>query len=171
MVRHHNRSSPPTKHEEVNPARKHTVPAFAGHMDDVVGQPAGLASAWLANKAMVPQASACKECGEGSSNAGAAGTAESDAEMRKRRRMWHSIVLGQVLSVLIALMSMSAASLGDRGVNLPSFVNFINYTLITVCFLGPMLVRRRSLGLPWWRYAAFALVSIQLSKRETALAN
>lgn len=130
-------------------------------MDDVVGQPAGLASAWLTTKGIVPQTSVCKEPEEGRSDAGAAGTAGSDAEMRRRRRMWHSVALGQVLSVLIALMSMSAASLDDRGVNLPSFVNFINYSLITISFVGPMLVRRRSLGLPWWRYAVYALVRIQ----------
>ncbi|CAN0177044.1 unnamed protein product, partial [Laminaria digitata] len=42
------------------------------------------------------------------------------------------ILLGQVLSVLIATMSMSSASLNDRGVNLPCFVNFLNYGMITL---------------------------------------
>lgn len=78
---------------------------------------------------------------------------------RRRKNMCQSLILGQVLSILIALASMSAASLDDRGVNLPSFVNLINYSLITVAFLGQMVVSRRSLSLPWWRYAVYALVS------------
>lgn len=71
-----------------------------------------------------------------------------------------NILLGQVLSVLIATMSMSSASLSDRGVNLPSFVNFLNYGMITVFFL-PRLIAQGSLQLtvPWWRYALYALVS------------
>lgn len=74
-----------------------------------------------------------------------------------------SILLGQVLSVLIAMMSMSAASLDDRGVSVPSFVNFLNYG-ITACvfFLLPLALGRRPqrLSLPWWRYALYALVSL-----------
>lgn len=72
-----------------------------------------------------------------------------------------NILLGQVLSVLIATMSMSSASLSDRGVNLPCFVNFLNYGMITVFFFLPKLIAQGSLQLtvPWWRYALYALVS------------
>ena len=72
-----------------------------------------------------------------------------------------NILLGQVLSVLIATMSMSSASLSDRGVNLPCFVNFLNYGMITVLFFLPKLIAQGSpqLTVPWWRYALYALVS------------
>lgn len=72
-----------------------------------------------------------------------------------------NILLGQVLSVLIATMSMSSASLSDRGVNLPCFVNFLNYGMITVFFFLPKLIAQGSpqLTVPWWRYALYALVS------------
>lgn len=85
----------------------------------------------------------------------------TESACRRQRILWQGIVLGQLLSALVALISMSAASLDDRGVNLPSFVNLINYTLLTVAFLGPMVVTRRSLNLPWWRYALYALVSLR----------
>ena len=39
-------------------------------------------------------------------------------------------VQSQVLSLLVASMSMSAASLEDRGVSLPCLVNFHNYAFI-----------------------------------------
>lgn len=72
-----------------------------------------------------------------------------------------NILLGQVLSALIATMSMSSASLNDRGVNLPCFVNFLNYGMITVFFFLPKLFSQGcalKLTVPWWRYALFALV-------------
>lgn len=74
-----------------------------------------------------------------------------------------NILLGQVLSVLIATMSMSSASLSDRGVNLPCFVNFLNYGMITVFFFLPKLIAQGSLQLtvPWWRYALYALVDVE----------
>lgn len=69
-----------------------------------------------------------------------------------------SLLLGQVISMLIAIASMSAASLDDRGVNLPSFMNLINYSFISLTFLVAMMLRSRPLKLPWWRYALYALV-------------
>lgn len=84
----------------------------------------------------------------------------SSNEQLRKKKLWQGIGLGQVLSLLIALASMSAASLDDRGVNLPSFVNFVNYALITLAFLGPVLLGQRPLSLPWWRYALYALVSL-----------
>ncbi|CAM9202490.1 unnamed protein product [Scytosiphon promiscuus] len=76
---------------------------------------------------------------------------------------FRTVLLGQVLSALIALMSISAASLDDRGVNLPSFVNFINYVFIMLGFFFPMLLSRPSLelALPWWRYALYAAVDVE----------
>lgn len=79
-----------------------------------------------------------------------------------KSRCFRSIVLGQVLSFLIACMSMSAASLQDRGVNLPNLLNFLNYAFICVVFFCPMIVRRRGslkLQLHPLRYAFYALVS------------
>lgn len=77
---------------------------------------------------------------------------------------FRTVMLGQLLSALIALMSISAASLDDRGVSLPSFLNFINYGNLMVVFFFPMLVSRGSLQLsmPWWRYALYALVRLLL---------
>lgn len=85
----------------------------------------------------------------------------SEPESAPKPNLCGSIALGQVLSALIAVMSMSAASLDDRGVSLPSFVNFVNYSTIMVVFFFPMLLTRGSLqlSLPWWRYAVYALVS------------
>lgn len=74
---------------------------------------------------------------------------------------FRNIMLGQVLSLLIAIMSMSAASLDDRGVNVPSFVNFVNYSTIMLVFFFPLVLSKRAslkLTLPWWRYAFYALV-------------
>lgn len=78
-------------------------------------------------------------------------------------------LLGQVISVMIALASMSAASLDDRGVNLPSFINLINYSLITLAFLTPMVLRSRTLKLPWWRYALYALVRDHVAGMSVAM--
>lgn len=88
-------------------------------------------------------------------------------EKLPRSVCFRNIILGQVLSLLIAIMSMSAASLDDRGVNLPSFVNFVNYSTIMLVFFFPLLMSRREslqLTLPWWRYALYALV-----RRETSI--
>lgn len=79
-----------------------------------------------------------------------------------KSRCFRSIALGQVLSFLIACMSMSAASLDDRGVSLPNLLNFLNYGFICLVFFCPMLVRQRGslkLQLHWLRYAFYALVS------------
>lgn len=81
----------------------------------------------------------------------------------RQQNLCSGLLLGQVLSVLIALASMSAASLDDRGVNLPSFLNLMNYSFITLAFFVPMVLRPRPLKLPWWRYALYALVSICFS--------
>lgn len=98
------------------------------------------------------------------SSPGANGTCFSEPDEGKDRRghICSSIFLGQVLSALIAMMSMSAASLHDRGVNLPSFVNLVNYSTLMVVFFFPMLFTRGyfKLSLPWWRYALYALVSL-----------
>ena len=84
----------------------------------------------------------------------------SRTEKPPRSSACKNILLGQALSVLIATMSMSSASLSDRGVNLPCFVNFLNYGMITVFFFLPKLLAGGSLQLsvPWWRYALYALV-------------
>eukprot|EP00752_Nemacystus_decipiens_P002872 g2673.t1 len=69
-----------------------------------------------------------------------------------------------VLSFLIACMSMSAASLEDRGVSLPNLLNFLNYAFICLMFFFPMMVRRRgslNLQLPWFRYAFYSLVDVE----------
>lgn len=74
-----------------------------------------------------------------------------------------TMILGQILSLLIAMMSISAASLDDRGISIPSFVNFVNYSFIMALFFFPMLFSwfqgSLQLALPWWRYAFYALVS------------
>lgn len=78
-----------------------------------------------------------------------------------KSRCFRSIALGQVLSFLIACMSMSAASLDDRGVSLPNLLNFLNYGFICLVFFVPMMVRRRGslkLQLHWFRYFFYALV-------------
>lgn len=99
----------------------------------------------------------------GSTGANGTCCSEPDAGKGGRSNICSSICLGQVLSALIAMMSMSAASLHDRGVNLPSFVNFVNYSTLMVVFFFPMLFTRGSLklSLPWWRYALYALVSVE----------
>lgn len=90
-------------------------------------------------------------------------------EKLPRSVCFRNIMLGQVLSLLIAIMSMSAASLDDRGVNLPSFVNFVNYSTIMLVFFVPLLMARRDslqLTLPWWRYAFYALVSVSSNNKQ-----
>ncbi|CBJ31019.1 conserved unknown protein [Ectocarpus siliculosus] len=76
-----------------------------------------------------------------------------------------TMVLGQILSLLIAMMSISAASLDDRGISIPSFVNFVNYSFIMALFFFPMLFSwfqgSLQLTLPWWRYAFYALVDVE----------
>lgn len=78
-------------------------------------------------------------------------------------------MLGQILSLLIAMMSISAASLDDRGISIPSFVNFVNYGFIMALFFFPILFSwfqgSLQLTLPWWRYAFFALVSRWVAAR------
>lgn len=86
--------------------------------------------------------------------------AESVLQFAKSR-CFRSIALGQVLSFLIACMSMSAASLDDRGVSLPNLLNLLNYAFICLMFFVPLMVRRRGslqLHLHWSRYAFYALV-------------
>lgn len=104
------------------------------------------------SKAVVPQSSPKKVMSF---------TCSSPPDKPAKRSIWTSIMLGQVLSALIAIMSMSAASLDDRGVNLPSFLNFLNYGSLTIAFLVPQIFSGRWLRLsrPWWRYAVYALVS------------
>lgn len=104
-------------------------------------------------KLAVPEARTSIPDGMGSSSSGL------DSK-DSRKNVLNSIVLGQVLSLLIATISMSAASLDDRGVNLPSFVNFVNYSTIMIVFFLPMVFARGSLqlSLPWWRYALYSLV-------------
>jgi len=81
-----------------------------------------------------------------------------------RSTCFWNIVLGQLLSLLVAGMSISAASLEDRGVSLPCLVNFLNYAFIFVFFSAQMVARMYAAGsvrisLPLWRYALYAFVS------------
>lgn len=82
-----------------------------------------------------------------------------------RRSMgFRNILLGQVLSLLVASMSISAASLEDRGVSLPCLMNFLNYAFVFVFFSAQLVARMFKTGSvrlrsPLWKYARFAFVS------------
>lgn len=68
-----------------------------------------------------------------------------------------SLLMGQFISVVLATAGMSAASLSDRGVNLPTLCNMCGYLLLSIFLLGI----RRPLALPLWRYALFAVVDVE----------
>lgn len=93
---------------------------------------------------------------------GGGGSSSGERAVTRNKQLCNGLLLGQVLSALMAATGISAASLDDRGVSLPTFVNLLNYALIALVFFGRMLCKRSSLHLPWWRYALFALVSDRL---------
>lgn len=92
-----------------------------------------------------------------------AGLSSAGTGKARRNTIYGNIVLGQFLSLLIATMSMSTASLGDRGVNLPSLLNCINYAVLALLFFVPRVVSRGSmkLSLPTWQYVLYSLVRPQ----------
>ncbi|CAM9445066.1 unnamed protein product, partial [Phaeothamnion confervicola] len=67
------------------------------------------------------------------------------------------LILGQLISVSLAGCGIAAASLSDRGINLPLTLNFFNYALLSFYLLG----LRRPLGLPMWRYALYATFDVE----------
>ncbi|CAM9417503.1 unnamed protein product [Discosporangium mesarthrocarpum] len=60
---------------------------------------------------------------------------------------------------MIAAVGMSSASLADRNVSLPTFVNMLNYLLLACFYLFPRLGKK--LHLPWWKYALFSMVDLE----------
>lgn len=75
----------------------------------------------------------------------------------KRRRIY-SLLLGQLLSVLIAGTAISSSLLAERGTSIPTTQSFLNYALLTSYLV---FLRRRPPRVAWWKYAVQAVIDVE----------
>uniref|UniRef100_A0A7N0V2R7 Solute carrier family 35 member F2 n=1 Tax=Kalanchoe fedtschenkoi TaxID=63787 RepID=A0A7N0V2R7_KALFE len=87
------------------------------------------------------------------------------------RRLWYCgpearnlllvLFLGQVVSLFLALCSLTSSLIADLGVDAPLSQALWNYVALAVVFGGVMLYRRQRLLVPWYWYFLLGLVDVQ----------
>ncbi|XP_078434783.1 uncharacterized protein LOC144705828 isoform X2 [Wolffia australiana] len=76
-------------------------------------------------------------------------------------RVARVLLLGQIVSLLLAATSFSSSQIARRGVDAPLTQSFFTYFSLALVYGGVSLFRRRKLLAPWHWYLALAIVDVQ----------
>ncbi|GJT37970.1 solute carrier family 35 member F1-like protein isoform X1 [Tanacetum coccineum] len=76
-------------------------------------------------------------------------------------RVLYVVLLGQLVSFSMALMSFNASLSANLGVNAPFTLGFCSYLSITLVFGTVFLYRRQKLQISWYWYILLAFVDVQ----------
>ncbi|KAL8240125.1 hypothetical protein R6Q59_013480 [Mikania micrantha] len=76
-------------------------------------------------------------------------------------RVLYAVLLGQLVSFSMALMSFSSSVSANLGVNSPITLAFFSYLIITLVFGSILLYRRQKIHISWYWYVLLAFVDVQ----------
>ncbi|KAK9063051.1 hypothetical protein SSX86_016921 [Deinandra increscens subsp. villosa] len=76
-------------------------------------------------------------------------------------RVFYAVLLGQLVSFSMALMSFTSSLSANLGVNSPFALAFFSYLAITLVFGSILLYRRQKLNISWYWYVLLAFVDVQ----------
>lgn len=71
------------------------------------------------------------------------------------------VLLGQLVSFALALLSFSSSLSANLGVNAPFTLSFFSYLGLTFVFGSVFLYRRQKLKIPWYWYVLLAFLDVQ----------
>lgn len=71
------------------------------------------------------------------------------------------LLLGQAVSLVMALMAFSSSYLADLGVDAPLTQSFFSYVSLAAVYGSVMLFRRKKLLVPWYYYIGLGFVDVQ----------
>ncbi|CAA6667576.1 unnamed protein product [Spirodela intermedia] len=81
-----------------------------------------------------------------------------------RKEVWRTalvLFLGQLVSLLLAVVSFTSSLIAIRGVDTPLTQSFFTYVSLTLVYGAVFLFRRQKLLVPWYWYLALAIVDVQ----------
>ncbi|KAI3723991.1 hypothetical protein L2E82_35755 [Cichorium intybus] len=76
-------------------------------------------------------------------------------------KVTYVVILGQLVSFSMALMSFSSSLSANLGVNAPFTLAFFSYLTLTLVFGSILLYRRQKLKIPWYWYVLLAFLDVQ----------
>lgn len=82
-------------------------------------------------------------------------------ELRQNPQFVRTLLLGQLLSFLIAIMGCCSELLANNGVDLPTFQGFLNYVLLALVYGGQMVLARLRPCQDLWKYALLAFLDVE----------
>ncbi|XP_024966087.1 solute carrier family 35 member F1-like [Cynara cardunculus var. scolymus] len=75
-------------------------------------------------------------------------------------RVLYAVLLGQLTSFSMALVSFSSSLSANLGVNAPFTLSFFSYLALTLVFGSILLYRRQKLHISWYWYVLLAIVDV-----------
>ncbi|XP_009603575.1 uncharacterized protein [Nicotiana tomentosiformis] len=76
-------------------------------------------------------------------------------------RSFYPLLLGQMVSFVMALMSFTSSLVANLGANTPLSLSFCSYTALALVYGGIMIYRRQKLQVPWYWYALLSFADVQ----------
>ncbi|XP_074268894.1 uncharacterized protein LOC141592198 [Silene latifolia] len=84
-----------------------------------------------------------------------------DPKHQALRRTIFVVLLGQLVSFIMAIIGFSSSYLAKLGVDAPLIQSFFTYSCLTVVYGGIRLFRRKKMMVPWYYYAPLGFVDVQ----------